>query len=91
MQWAQAVECEEVADVLCHRLLRKLSFAQGVAESLLGSTSPMEKYTGARLLLNLLIINKVDKSDALKSRLQAEYATATARLRPILADILEEF
>lgn len=91
MQWAQAVECEEVADVLCHRLLRKLPFAQRVAEALLGSTSPMEKYTGVRLLLNLLIINKVDKSDALKSRLQAEYATATARLRPILADILEEF
>ncbi|MBS7373887.1 MAG: hypothetical protein KIG57_07450, partial [Muribaculaceae bacterium] len=80
-----------VADVLCHRLLRKLPFAQRVAEALLGSTSPMEKYTGARLLLNLLIINKVDKSDALKSRLQAEYATGTARLRQILADILEEF
>lgn len=90
MQWAQSVECEEVADVLCHRLLRQLSFAQQMAEALLGSTSPLEKYTGARLLLNLLIANKVQKTDALKARLKAEYATANRRLRALIADILEE-
>ena len=27
LQWAKNVECEEIADVLCHRLLRKLPFA----------------------------------------------------------------
>ena len=90
MQWAQSVECEEVADVLCHRLLRQLSFAQQMAEALLGSTSPLEKYTGARLLLNLLIAKKVQKTDALKARLKAEYATANRRLRALIADILEE-
>ena len=48
------------------------------------------KYTGARLLLNLLIANKVQKTDALKARLEAEYATANRRLRALIADILEE-
>ena len=90
IEWCKCVECVEVADVLCHRLLRQLSFAQQMAEALLGSTSPLEKYTGARLLLNLLIANKVQKTDALKARLEAEYATANRRLRALIADILEE-
>ena len=91
MQWAQRVECEEVADVLCHRLLRKLAFAERLSMALMGSEEPLEKYTGARLMLNLLIANKLKKTEALKDRLRIEYDAASPRLRSLLSDILEEF
>lgn len=91
MQWAQAVECEEIADVLCHRLLRKLPFAAEIAKELKRSAEPMAIYTGFRLLLNLVLMNKVEKTDSLKAELEKEKENAPQKAQPIIASILEEF
>lgn len=91
LQWAKNVECEEIADVLCHRLLRKLPFATEIAMVLKNSTEPMAIYTGFRLLLNLVLMNKVEKTDSLKAELEKEKENAPQKAQPIIASILEEF
>ena len=85
MEWAKNVECEEIADVLCHRLLRKLPFAAEIAKELKRSAEPMAIYTGFRLLLNL------EKTDSLKAELEKEKENAPQKAQPIIASILEEF
>lgn len=75
LKWAQDVECNEIADVLCHRLLRRLPYASSLAMTLLNNAEDNSRmaYTGLRLLLNLLIMGKVDNHD--------EIARVVARIR----------
>lgn len=54
-EWIAGIPCAEVSDILCHRLLRHISGAWELAESL--SDSPVGEwndYTALRLLFNLL-------------------------------------
>lgn len=54
LKWAHEVPCVEVADILCHKLLRKLPFALDLAERLLKEDDDMVRYTGLRLCYNIL-------------------------------------
>lgn len=56
MQWISTVPCAEVADVLCHRLLRHQDYALDLAGELVADSSrpDMERYTGLRLAFNLV-------------------------------------
>lgn len=51
----------------------------------------MLKYTGYRLLLNLLLTGKTQATPALKAIVEAEAAQAQAPLTTLLRDVLEEF
>lgn len=53
-EWAREVPAPEVADILCHKLLRHLPFARELAEELIEDERDMVRYTGLRLLYNLL-------------------------------------
>ncbi len=53
-QWAREVPVQEVADILCHRLLRHMPYAGELARELIDDDSDMVRYTGLRLLYNLL-------------------------------------
>lgn len=53
-KWISVTPVPEVADVLCHRLLRHLPYALGlVLEFSDASHTDMERYTAGRLALNL--------------------------------------
>lgn len=91
LAWARSAECEEIADVLCHRLLRKLPFAQEIATALQGAQEPIAIYTGFRLLLNLVLMQKVELTASLKATLENAKTSAPQSARPIIASILEEF
>lgn len=54
MRWIQQVPTAEVADILCHRLLRKLSFANGLVAQYADSDNEMLRYVALRLQFNLL-------------------------------------
>ncbi len=54
LEWASQVPTVEVADILCHKLLRHLAFAGELAEELIKSPKDMERYLALRLALNLL-------------------------------------
>ncbi|MBQ1722673.1 MAG: DNA alkylation repair protein [Muribaculaceae bacterium] len=90
LEWARGVENSEIADVLCHRLLRKLPFALELADQLLADETPLVRYTAFRLLLNLLLMGKATPTVALRQRVEKELARGEALLRPLLASLQEE-
>lgn len=90
--WAQSVECNEIADVLCHRLLRNLDYAPDLFRVLLCYETPQVRYVAFRLLLNLIIVGKVKPSGTFKSLVDAEMEYApTPAMRQLLASLMEEF
>ena len=89
-QWCQSVETVEVADNLCHKLLRHLSDADALFRQLIVEEQPLIKYTGYRLLLNLLLLGKVQPSASLRSIVETEATQAQPPLKSLLKDILEE-
>ena len=48
LAWCRSIESIEVADVLCHRLLKHLSYAQELIKELTVSNDPMQQYTARR-------------------------------------------
>ncbi len=91
MQWCQSVETVEIADNLCHKLLRNLPEADTLFRQLIAQDEAMLKYTGYRLLLNLLLTGKTQATPALKAIVEAEAAQAQPPLTALLRDVLEEF
>ena len=53
-QWIAEVPTAEVADILCHRLLRRTDFANKLAEEFINSDNDIIRYTALRLKFNLL-------------------------------------
>ena len=88
--WCQSVESVEIADVLCHRLLRHLPYAIELWKQLLACDIKLVRYTAWRLLLNLLIMNRIEKTDGLRSMVEKELKTAQPPLRQVLESIAEE-
>jgi len=89
-QWCKTTETIEVADNLCHKLLRHIPEADSLFRQLISQDRPLVKYTGYRLLLNLLLLGKIQPTASLRTIVEAEAATATSPLHQLLGDILEE-
>lgn len=90
LQWCQTVETVEVADNLCHKLLRHIPDADALFRQLIHQENPLVKYTGYRLLLNLLLLGKVQPNGSLKAIVEAEAEQAQQPLKSLLNDIVEE-
>lgn len=84
-QWVAEVPSVEVADILCHRLLRHMPYAAGLAASLADSDSEMERYTGLRLMFNL-VAQKPQEALAYARREAARNCQLTAHTAAMLAD-----
>ena len=91
LQWAQSVESVEIADVLCHRLLRHLDYAPQLWEQLQHSNAPLVQYTAWRLLLNLVLMNRIEKTPRLLTLVEQQLLTATPPLLAVLQSLHEEF
>ena len=90
LNWSMTVETIEVADNLCHKLLRHLQDANSVMHQLIAQKNTLVKYTGYRLMLNLLLLKKLQPTASLKDVVEGEKANATPPLTTLLRDILEE-
>ena len=90
LAWCSSVECYEIADVLCHRLLRHLPYAQLLIKKLLETNKPMAVYIAFRLLLNLQILGKVEPSENLKALVEKYYEGASPQLTSVLDNISED-
>ncbi len=88
--WCRSVENNEIADVLCHRLLRKLPYAVDLYKQLANSESDQVRYVAFRLLLNLILLGKVEPSAQIKAIVEAEQPTASPALAAVLNSIVEE-
>ena len=91
VEWCHTVETVEIADNLCHKLLRHCSQANELFRHLIAQDAPMVKYTGYRLLLNLLLMGKVVPSEQLQIIVNNEVEQAHGPLTALLKDIQEEF
>ncbi len=87
LQWCLSVETIEVADNLCHKLLRHIAEADALFRQLIADERPLVKYTGYRLLLNLLLMGKVQPNASLRTIVENENEPSLSHL---LKDILEE-
>ncbi len=90
LAWSLDVEDNEIADVLCHRLLRRLDCAQDLVKQLLSHEGRQARYTAYRLLLNIIITGNYEPSDGMRAIVEQELDTAPGDLKPILNSILEE-
>lgn len=70
-RWVDGVPTPEVADILCHRLLRRTPYATELAKELCGSESEMGRYTGLRLWFNLVAQKPAEALAAAKKELEA--------------------
>lgn len=71
--------CPEVADVLCHRLLRRAPWAADVAAQLADSPKDMERYAALRLYFNIVARHPAEALAAARAE--------TARQCPLTAPI----
>ena len=89
LEWCRSVETVEIADNLCHKLLRNIKDADTLFRQLIADEHPLLKYTGYRLMLNLMLLGKVQANASLKAIVEAEQAQGPLAI--LLKDILEEF
>lgn len=90
-QWCQSIETTEIADNLCHKLLRHIPDADTLWRQLIADERPLVKYTGYRLLLNLMTLGKAQATPALKAIIENEASQAQPALATLIQSILEEF
>jgi len=88
--WCTDIESTEIADVLCHRLLRHLPFAHELWEQLHDNNQPLARYTAWRLLLNLLLMNRAEKTSNLHILVENELSNSQPPLTQVLQSIKEE-
>lgn len=86
VEWVNDIPAPEVADILCHRLLRHLDFARELAEDLCLSANEISRYTGLRLYFNLVNRYTEQALRAARRELQAP----TPLTRPIAASLASE-
>ncbi|MDD2961976.1 MAG: DNA alkylation repair protein [Muribaculaceae bacterium] len=58
LQWIDSIPSPEVADILCHKLLRYTTYASQLFSELAHTDDRMKQYTALRLALNLITIGK---------------------------------
>ena len=90
LNWCNSLEGIEIADVLCHRLLRHLPFAPQLCDRLLESEKPLPRYAAWRLLLNLLLLKKIEDPSRFIAKVEQELQSAPAYLHSLLQSIMEE-
>ena len=57
-EWCSEVPSAEVADILCHRLLKHMDYAPALAAGLAeAGNTDLERYTGVRLAFNIYMRN----------------------------------
>lgn len=85
-QWASEVTSPEVADILCHKLLRHTPYALELAEELAADSRPMTRYTAIRLLFNLL----PNSSEVAKKVCEREIELSNSETLSIARRLLDE-
>ena len=90
LAWCQNVESVEIADVLCHRLLRHLPYANELWEQLIACDKKLVRYTAWRLLLNLMMMSRVEKTNELRAMVENELKSVQPPIQSLLQRIVEE-
>ena len=90
LAWCLSVESVEIADVLCHRLLRHLPYAKELWAQLLACDKKLVRYIAWRLLLNLMMMSRIEKTNELRAMVENELKSVQPPIQSLLQRILEE-
>lgn len=90
LAWCESVESVEIADVLCHRLLRHLPYAKELWAQLLVCDKKLVRYIAWRLLLNLMMMSRIEKTNELRAMVENELKSVQPPIKSLLQRILEE-
>lgn len=85
VEWCRQVPACEVADILCHRLLRHEPYALELARLLIAEDGAMAHYTGMRLMCNIA----PRYPDEARRVGEAEMASARASTRQMASLLLD--
>lgn len=87
LAWTASTPTAEVADILCHKLLRHCSFASTLTRQLSQSDNDMQRYIAIRLHFNLLP-NDIDTAEAIATaELNRNCPLTTTVSRALLSEI----
>ena len=75
LQWTSQIENTEVADNMCHKLLRRTPFASSLCCKL-AAGNDLERYTAMRLAINLIAIGKNVEITKMQELAQSEINSA---------------
>lgn len=89
MSWCRSIETTEIADNLCHKLLRHIPESREVMDQLIVQKGSMAQYTGYRLMQGLLVMGKLQPTPTIIATVEAKAASAQAPLSRLLDDVLE--
>lgn len=85
-RWFASAPTTEVADVLCHRLLRKLPCAYAMAMDHIADPDDLRRYTAFRLLFNIV----GSCASQIKPFVEAELAAGNPLTKRLCANLLDE-
>ena len=85
-RWITEIPSAEVADILCHRLLRHLDYAESLSDEFIASSSDLERYTALRLMCNLLPA----QLDTVKAHAEVELSRGCALTSALCLMLIEE-
>ncbi len=88
--WINSIENTEIADNLCHKLLRRLPFAESLVMEYYDKTQDILRYTSLRLAMNLLIIGRLSNTKAINNLAQKEIGRNVKMTYLLAKDLLEE-
>lgn len=88
--WIEGVENVEIADNLCHKLLKKTPCAEKLFQKYAMSDSELLRYAAFRLAMNLLCINAAADRAAMLDAARNEVARDCKLTRAVAGDIVEE-
>ena len=88
-KWISEVPTVEIADILCHRLLKYLDFAEDIIYKYSDSETPMMQYISLRLANNIISINRCNDINRIKSIAEAGITSSDNTIRNLAANIID--
>lgn len=89
-QWIESIENQEIADVLCHRLLRYTAFAESLCRSFADNERALVRYLALRLAMNLLVLRKPVDRHFLSEFATGEIGSNNAVTKQLAQSIIDE-
>lgn len=71
-EWIESVENTEVADILCHRLLRYCDFADQLCGEYATAELDLQRYTALRLAANLDALGRISNRNTIQNLAEQE-------------------
>ena len=88
--WIEDVENVEIADNLCHKLLRKVDSAEKLFQKYANADKDLLRYVAFRLAMNLLCIGAVADRVAMLDAARREVAKGCGMTQNVARDVVEE-